>query len=129
MKKIQILFLPALFSLAISGALHAGMEEGNQALIRGEHAVAFKEFQDASNSGDDRAFGKLGGMYLYGMGTEKDYSQAYIWFGLAAITGDKYAEKFQRAASSVMTREEVEMAEKELSSLAARLDVQPPPQK
>ena len=50
-------------------------------------------------------------MYLYGLGVQVDYTQAYIWFGLAAQTGDKYAERFQQAAAAAMSVEQIRNAE------------------
>ncbi len=78
-------------------------EEANQ---RGDRQTAFQEFHAAAQKGDGRAYGKLGSMYLYGLGTKKDYQQAYIWFHMGYLTGDRESERFRDAASSTMTREE-----------------------
>ena len=121
MKQMIKLLTPLLALLLISTPLHADLEAGLEAYQRGDHSEAFKQYKAAAEAGDQNAFGKLAGMYLYGLGTEKDYSNAYIWFGLAEHTGDKYAERFRMAASSAMTLEQVKQAEAILSDYKARL--------
>lgn len=105
----SILLLIALFT-PVSSVI-AGFEEGEAANREGDRATAFAEYQAAAMAGDNRAYGKLGSMYLYGLGTERDYSMAYVWFGLSKDSGDKYGERFQQTAASVMTAEEVRQAE------------------
>ncbi|MCU7808502.1 MAG: hypothetical protein KZQ73_11635 [Candidatus Thiodiazotropha sp. (ex Semelilucina semeliformis)] len=77
----SILLLIALFT-PVSSVI-AGFEEGEAANREGDRDTAFAEYQAAAMTGDDRAYGKLGSMYLYGLGTERDYSMAYVWFGLS----------------------------------------------
>jgi len=111
-----------LFSLALtwSGWVNADFESGMQAQRDGQYDTAFTEFKKAADNGEERAFGKLASMYLYGLGTTKDYGNAYIWFGLARHTGDKYAGKFQKAASSALTMKQLATAEEELTKLKAK---------
>ncbi|MCU7809641.1 MAG: hypothetical protein KZQ77_00185 [Candidatus Thiodiazotropha sp. (ex Notomyrtea botanica)] len=101
--------------------LIAGFEEGEAANREGDRTTAFAEYQAAAMAGDDRAYGKLGSMYLYGLGTERDYSMAYVWFGLSKDSGDKYGERFQQTAASVMTAEEVHQAETLLKDFRKQL--------
>ncbi len=98
-----LLLLSCLFSLP---AL-AGFEEALEAHAKGDEKAAFEGFRAAAESGDVRAFGKLAGMYLYGIGTGKDYAKAFIWFGLADAAGDQYGGRFQKAASSMLTPEQL----------------------
>jgi TPR repeat protein len=116
-KRLLMLALAALFS----APLQADLEAGLAAYAQGNYAEAFKQYQLAADAGDSDAFGKLAGMYLYGVGTEKDYINAYIWFGLAQHGGDKYAEKFKLAASSAMSLEQVKQAEETLAVYKKRL--------
>ncbi|RLJ18362.1 hypothetical protein DJ030_11660 [bacterium endosymbiont of Escarpia laminata] len=101
----------------------AGLEEGMEANRKGDRQTAFNEFYAASFAGDERAFGKLGGMYLYGLGTEKDYVKAYAWFGLSAQMGDRYGQRFQDAASSAMTPKQVGDAERLLQEYREQLNL------
>jgi hypothetical protein len=99
----RLLFISILFS---TGSALADFEAGEQAYQNSDKKTAFKEYHAAALDKDKRAYGKLGGLYLYGVGTEKNYYQAYIWFHMAHLTGDRDAERFRDAASSTMTREE-----------------------
>lgn len=122
MKPNRKLFLAAALTALISTPLHADLEAGLEAYAKGDHAEAYRQYKQAAEAGDVDAFGKLAGMYLYGVGTEKDYSKAYIWFGMAQHGGDKYAEKFKLAASSTMTLDQVKKAEEILADYIKRLE-------
>ncbi len=115
--QIVLISLTVLFSLTLSQSIFADYIAGEEANRRGDRETAFKEFYHAAVNQDKRAYGKLGGMYLYGLGTKKDYLQAYIWFHMAYLTGDHEGERFRDAASSTMTREQylkaVEAAEQQ----------------
>ena len=117
MRKLMML-LPLLV-LWVSLA-QAGFEEGIAASRAGDGDKAFREFGAAAEAGDVRAFGKLGAMYLYGIGTETDFTQAYAWFELAAEAGDKFAGRFRDAAASNLTPSERQRAEKLAAELIAR---------
>ncbi|MCU7844462.1 MAG: hypothetical protein KZQ93_11550 [Candidatus Thiodiazotropha sp. (ex Monitilora ramsayi)] len=106
--------------LPVSSAM-AGFEEGEAANREGDRDTAFAEYQAAAMAGDNRAYGKLGSMYLYGLGTKRDYSMAYVWFGLSKESGDKYGERFQQTAASVMSAEEVSQAEALLNDYRKQL--------
>lgn len=117
--KLNRLFilLPITLSLFWSGLVSADFESGMKDQRDGKYESAFEQFELASEAGDERAHGKRASMHLYGLGTNKDYYKAYIWFGIANHTGDKYASRFKKAASSTMTPEQVEAAEGELTKL------------
>jgi len=114
------------FFLSVSLLAEAGFDEGMKANQKGDRETAFTEFQAAALDGDVRAYGKLGSMYLYGLGTEKDYSMAYVWFGLSDETGDKYGKRFQDTAASVMTGEQVRQSEKLLAEYREKLGLDTP---
>ncbi len=115
------LLLAVVLTALIATPTHADLEAGLAAYDRGDHAEAFKQFKQAAEEGNTDAYGKLAGLYLYGRGTEKDFSQAYIWFGMAEHSGDKYAEKFKMAAASSMTLEQVKQAEQILADFIERV--------
>ena len=103
--------------------LLADLDRANQANRAGDRETAFREYLAAARTGDPRAFGRLAGLYLYGAGTEKDYTEAYIWFGLAQETGDKYAAKFKETAASAMSLPEIEKAEEALDLRRVQLGI------
>lgn len=117
-------------SLLTSSVILADYIAGEEANSRGDRQTAFQEFYAAAQKGDGRAYGKLGSMYLYGLGTRKDHLQAYIWFHMAYLNGERTAERFRDAASSTMTHEEylqaVESAETQ--RVKQKLGTAPPQQ-
>ena len=84
----------------------ADFEDGIKANQNGDRHTAFIEFKAAAEDKNNQAYGKLGSMYLYGLGTDKNYQQAYIWFHMAYLSGERGGERFRDAASSMMTREQ-----------------------
>lgn len=119
MKFRPILLLIALL-MPVSSVM-AGFEAGEVANRAGDRDTAFAEYQAAAMAGDTRAYGKLGSMFLYGLGTKRDYGMAYVWFGLSKEYGDKYGERFQQTAASVMTAAEVRQAEALLNDYRRQL--------
>jgi TPR repeat protein len=114
-----------LIGLISSSLTLADFEAGEQAYQKGDRDTAFKEYYAAAHDKDARAYSKLAGMYLYGLGTEKNYHQAYIWFHMASLTSDIYAGRFRDAATSMMTREEYEQAVKAAEQMRTTLQISP----
>lgn len=98
--------------LLLLGVSHAGFEDGLTAYDKGDHATALQAYNQAAQQGDVRAFGKLGGMYLYGVGTAKNLVMAYVWFDLAASLGDVDAAKFRDTAAAQLTVPQLREASK-----------------
>ncbi|MCW8931439.1 MAG: hypothetical protein OQL19_14505 [Gammaproteobacteria bacterium] len=105
LKAIRVGFISALFSMTSSIVL-AEYIAGEEANKRGDRQTAFNEFYAAAQEREPRAYGRLGSMYLYGLGTKKDYQQAYIWFHMGYLSGERESERFRDAASSMMNRED-----------------------
>jgi len=123
--------LALIIFISIPLSVQADYIDGEEANQKGDRQTAFKEFYGAAQIKDKRAYGKLGSMYLYGLGTEKDYYQAYIWFHMAYLSGEREGERFRDAASSMMTREQYEKAVEsaEQQRLKQGLGKTPPQQK
>lgn len=111
-----------------SSSVLADYIDGEEANSKGDRDTAFQEFYAAAEKGDGRAYGKLGSMYLYGLGTEKDYHEAYVWFHMAYLNGEREGERFRDAASSMMTRDEYLSAVKsaEIQRIKQKLGKTPP---
>ena len=109
--RFHIITLLLALNLASVAPVHAGFEEGLAASRAGDRATAFQEFREAAEGGDERAFGRLGASYLYGVGTGRDLVQAFVWFQLALDAGDREAERFLDAAASELTPAQLEEAE------------------
>ncbi|MBL7004901.1 MAG: sel1 repeat family protein [Gammaproteobacteria bacterium] len=120
-KRLKLALITSLFFINPSMADFVAAEEANKI---GDRKTAFAEYQIAANEQDTRAYGKLGGMYLYGLGTEKNYPQAYVWFQMAYLNGDKEAERFRNAASSMMSQAEYEQALKATEAQRIKLNLE-----
>ncbi len=46
-------------------------------------------------------------MYFNGRGVSRDYVSAYMWFNLAAASGDREAEKLRDRAATKMTSTQI----------------------
>ena len=101
--KASFVFLICILSASFA---FADFEDGIEANQAGDRNTAFIEFKAAAENKNKHAYGKLASMYLFGLGTEKNYQQAYIWFHMAHLSGEREGERFRDAASSMMTREE-----------------------
>lgn len=109
-KTIPAILTFCLGTLVVDPAV-ADYGAGIEANRGGDRVTALKEFQAAAMSGDDRAYGQLASMHLYGLGTQKNYQLAYVWFHMAYLIDEREAERFRDAASSMLSREEFVSAE------------------
>jgi len=57
----------------------------------------------------------LGLMYETGRGVPLDYVEAYKWLSLAAAQGHRSASNARHSIASIMTKQQVERAEAEVS--------------
>ena len=106
----HVFYIMFLILLSTPTLLMADFEAGIKANQAGDRHTAFIEFKAAAEDKNNQAYGKLGSMYLYGLGTEKNYQQAYIWFHMAYLSGEREGERYRDAASSMMTREQYLLA-------------------
>jgi TPR repeat protein len=81
----------ALF-LAYLAAQAGPVEDGQNALSRGDYATALRLLRPAAEQGDRDAQFAMGSMYMRGHGVERDDSTAREWFLQAAKRGDKFAQ-------------------------------------
>jgi TPR repeat protein len=94
MRALLILF----FLLSLAAPVAAGqhdfitIEDGWDALERGDYKTAFQIFQPLAEQGDADAQYNLGVMYHNGEGVPRDYAEAVKWYRLAAEQGDADAQ-------------------------------------
>ena len=74
----------------------------------------------AAAQGKANAQFNLGVMYNNGYGVVKDYMRAYIWFNLAAVTGDDDSVKNRDMIAKQMTPQQVAEAQKLARECQAR---------
>ncbi|OOZ35656.1 sel1 repeat family protein [Solemya velesiana gill symbiont] len=127
MKKMKYRLLISLVLLMPALGL-AGFDEAEEANRAGDRETAFMEYKLAALNGDIRAFGKLGGLYLHGVGTPKDPVMAYVWFGLSDLAGDRYAKGYQDAVAGIMTSAQFETAKERLAEYREKLGLSKKPE-
>ena len=70
----------------------AGFDPASQAFLRGDYAMALREWRPLAEQGDASAQSNLGAMYVNGKGVPKDGRQAVFWFRQAAEQGNAGAQ-------------------------------------
>ncbi len=70
----------------------ADYEDGVEAALAGDFALAFREFLIAAEAGLDLAQYNLGILYFTGQGVERDYGEAFRWTEAAALQGHAAAQ-------------------------------------
>jgi TPR repeat protein len=60
------------------------LQDGNEALLRGDYSTAFKLLKPLAEAGDEAAQNNLGILYREGKGVSQSYSDAIKWFQLSA---------------------------------------------
>lgn len=73
------------------GVVVAGLNEGLQAVRKGNYDLALNEFRPLAEKGDVNAQASLGVMYQYGQGMERNYLEANKWYRLASDHGHPVA--------------------------------------
>lgn len=124
-----VFFFVFIFTSLFSSLVWADFEAAEAANQKGDRDSAFKAYYSAAFEKDHRAYGKLASMYLYGLGTAKDYVSAYAWFAMAQESGDKYSGQFKKAAASRLSREELTKAETLFAELKQKLPLPEKPKK
>jgi len=71
----------------------AGLNEGIDAIIKGDYATALKELRPLAEHGNAEAQYRLGRMYEFGRGVPKDMAQALTWLRKSAAAGNANAQQ------------------------------------
>ena len=114
MRALLILF----FLLSLAAPVAAGqhdfitIEDGWDALERGDYKTAFQLFQPLAEQGDADAQHNLGVMYHKGYGVPLNYVVAHMWFNLSAGQGNKLARQYREKLAANMTSGEVAEAQR-----------------
>ncbi|HKX00260.1 MAG TPA: tetratricopeptide repeat protein [Bryobacteraceae bacterium] len=84
MRSLQLAFLALLASIPTRAA---DFHKGYKAEQRGDYATALAEYLPLATKGNAYAQNKLGVLYYYGRGVERDYLKAVDWYRKAAEAG------------------------------------------
>lgn len=91
MIRIPIIALLGLLAVAVGPAGAQDIDKGNEAVRRGDYAVALAELQPLAERGNADAQYSLAGLYRDGRGVPRDDEQAAAWYLRAAEAGSWWA--------------------------------------
>ena len=92
---MQLRFFFLIFIILTVTPLYANdLQNGLDAIQRGNHKKAFKIFKPLANEGNAIAQDMLGELYQKGQGVKQDYLEAAKFFKLAAAQGSRSAQYF-----------------------------------
>jgi len=96
------------------------LAKGEGALARGDYAGALEILRPLAQDGNTRAQIRLAEMYANGLGVNRNYNQAYIWYSLAARGGNTAASADRDRMAARLQPAEVKQADKVVESMRAR---------
>ncbi|HSM40710.1 MAG TPA: hypothetical protein VK862_08155, partial [Afifellaceae bacterium] len=112
----------SVFAVLIALPTTAGrLEDGLEALERGDHAAAFEMFQPLAEQGNAQAQYNLGAMYLLGAGVQPDVVLTFLWWNAATASGHEDAAENLGYIAQLMAPDEMEAALDKLDGFIAEL--------
>jgi hypothetical protein len=96
------------------------LARGEGALARGDYAGALEVLRPLAQDGNTRAQLRLAEMYASGLGVNRNYNQAYIWYSLAARGGSTTASADRDRMAARLQPAEIKQADKVVESMRAR---------
>ena len=64
----------------------------------------------AAENGDSQAATEIGSLYEQGKGVRLDYSEAYMWYSVAAAGGDSRSIERMKSLANIMTAKQLRVA-------------------
>ncbi len=107
-ERLVFLFWLCFFPLS---SLAQSLERGLTEYEAGEYQSAFIEWLPLAKRGDASAQYSIGVMYREGKLSEPDHTLAYMWFNLAATSGNRFFGSIREHAASKLTAEELAKAQ------------------
>jgi hypothetical protein len=89
---LRLAWLVLALAMLVSEPAFAGLQEGLNALRKGDYAAAAKELRPLAERGDAEAQYRVGLMYEFGKGFPQDQAQAMVWLGKSAAQGSPSAQ-------------------------------------
>jgi hypothetical protein len=96
------------------------LAKGEGAMARGDYAGALEILRPLAQDGNTRAQLRLAEMYASGLGVNRNYNQAYIWYSLAARGGNTAASADRDRMAARLQPAEIKQADKVVESMRAR---------
>jgi peptidoglycan hydrolase-like protein with peptidoglycan-binding domain len=109
---MKSLFIAFLLIVAVAAQASADFNAGLDAYLKEDYQTAFSEFKPLAEEGDANAQYMLGYMYTTGKAVLQDYTQAHMWFNLAAARGNRKAATSRDEVAKLMTPAQIAEAQK-----------------
>ena len=94
-----------------STASATDFQKGFDAYQAEDYATALAIWTPLAEAENAKAQMRLGWMYAYGTGVERDYILAYMWLNLSAIKGDEDAKQIRDTIAGAMTPKQLAEAQ------------------
>ena len=94
-----------------STASATDFQKGFDAYQAEDYATALAIWTPLAEAENAKAQMRLGWMYAYGTGVERDYILAYMWLNLSAIQGDENAKQIRDTIAGAMTPKQLAEAQ------------------
>jgi uncharacterized protein len=117
----QTMWSLAAVIVLVTGAAQAGdLEDAAAALESKDYAKARRLVTPIAQRGDRGGQRILGFMYMYEAGVPLDYVRAYMWWSLAAASGDSKSGEYRDSVGKILTPEQLAQARKMAADCKAR---------
>ena len=93
---------------------------GEAALARGDYTTAYESFRSLAARGNMRAQTRLAEMYASGQGVKRNPNQAYIWYSLAAQSGNVSAAAERAKIAALLQPAEIKQADRVVENMRKR---------
>lgn len=99
----SLMFLPCIGSAQDSAPASSAFQSAMHAYQLRDYRRAIQLWWPLAQQGNPAAQYNVGRMYARGEGVNRDLSEAYKWFALAGVAGQKEGERARLALSRTMT--------------------------
>ncbi|WP_444902157.1 tetratricopeptide repeat protein [Microbulbifer sp. SSSA007] len=117
--------VPQNSNMALNWYLEAAKQDHHQAQLQAaliyyndkKYSKAVKLYKQSANNGNINAQLLLGGAYQYGQGVPQNYKSAYIWYSIAAASGDSESSELRDNISKKLDSNALSEAQSKASEI------------
>ena len=109
-KSFRRALLASALLLTSAGASHGDYNAGSSAFNVGNYTRAYQEFKQSADAGNSLAQFMMGRLYAEGRGVVEDNMAAYMWYDLAASSGNSHAIAARDSVAAQLDADELDRA-------------------
>jgi peptidoglycan hydrolase-like protein with peptidoglycan-binding domain len=110
-KSFRRALLASALLLTSAGASHGDYNAGSSAFNVGNYTRAYQEFKQSADAGNSLAQFMMGRLYAEGRGVVEDNMAAYMWYDLAASSGNSHAIAARDSVAAQLDADELDRAQ------------------